>query len=709
VEGRDSPPQDAVAREIWRHSFSPLRHEHLDLPVEAGTLYQLRRSGADCGRLGAVEQARFGKSLRRHGVEGDRFVLRTTPTTQRLRLDHWPVEGAACADRAAAAALDRYSLSGPEELALLKAEALAEGADPALGIAKHGQFLPLPDVDAAHPPFDHNFDFRDALFAPAPSDLTFPLRVPAGARLRFSYALSSRSLPGDSASFRVTVRAGTEAEQEMFRDELSIDPAGRTWHWHDASVDLERFAGRAVRLSLSTRAPPGSRGYAVWGQPIVDAPRAPGDPPNVILIAVDTLRADRLSCYGYPETTTPRLDALAADGIRFAQAISSATWTRPAFASLFTGLTPARHGVRQRFAPLAPERRTLAEIFRAAGWVTHAILYKPFLYDDGHHQGFDTYFNVPQTAKFAEQNLRKALIWLQRNGDRRFFLFVHFDDPHQPLTQPVDFVDETDRAEMEALGLSLPMMVHDDGAELRDPETGEQRSCEPCAAERPRFRRLARNLYDDEVAFVDDRIGALIDYLMEQDLYDSSVVAFVSDHGESLWDHDEVFGHDKVSTYDALVHVPLILKPPAASGLPRGRVVGRQVRAFDLMPTLLELAGLDPAAEAIEARSLVPLLAQGDAAEPDERVAWSESHGALGIRQGGFKYIAEGDPPRERLFDLGRDPEERQDVAASHPAVLERMRRLAAAYRQGALADADEPASLDAQKVEALRALGYLE
>lgn len=706
VEAAASAPDAAASRVLWSGAFAR-KPERFHISVQPGTFYRVRRSASGCGRLDLTEQAKAGQDLRRHRVEGGSLTFPTTPTTHLLVVSLRPDAAGGCDD--AAVSLERIELSREQELALLKAEAPAEGADPARGIAKHGQFLPLPSVENARPPFDQNFDFRDALFAPAPTDLGFDLDVPRQARLRFSYALSSRSRPGDAASFRVSVRIPTGAEEELFADELSIDRAGRSWHWHDAEVDLSPYAGRRIRLTLSTRAPAESRGYALWGQPIVDAPRAPDDPPNVILIAVDTLRADRLSSYGYAEPTTPRLDAFAADGVRFAHAISSSHWTRPAFASLFTGLTPRRHGVTRRFAPLAPQQHTLAEYFRSGGWVTHAVLYKPFLYDDGHHQGFDSFFNVPQTAKFAEQNLRKALIWLQRNGERRFFLFVHFDDPHQPLTQPAEFTSQADRAELAALGLSMPISVRDGGAHFRDPHSGRRTNCEPCVAERARFRRLARHLYDAEIRFVDDRIGALLDYLKERGLYDDALIAFVSDHGESLWDHDGVYAHRNANLYDELVHVPLIVKPPARAGLPRGAVVTRQVRAFDLMPTLLELAGLsvDPG---LDARSLVPLLERGDAAEPEDRVAFSESRNAVAVRRGDFKYLSERDPPRERLFALRDDPGEQRDVAGEHPEVVEAMRRLVAAYRSApGPAEVAEPTQLDARKLEALRELGYIE
>jgi arylsulfatase A-like enzyme len=472
----------------------------------------------------------------------------------------------------------------------------------------------------------------------------------------------------------VVIATQGRAEQEIYQQTLRIDETGTSWHWHEVHLDLSEYGERRVALSLRTRSLEPRRAHALWGHPVVEAPRSADDPPNVIVIAVDTLRADRFGDSGL----TPHLDSLATDGVRFDQAISSSDWTRPAFASIFTGLTPARHGVIERLAPLAPQRTTLAERFRTGGWATHAILYKPYLYDDGHHQGFDTFFNVPQTAKFAEQNLRKALIWLQANRERRFFLFVHFDDPHQPLTQPAEFVSPEDRAAMQALGLSLPAFIDDQKAEFRDPQTGDPSVCSGCAEDTERFRTLAQNLYDDEVAFVDDRIGALLDYVRETGLYDDAVIAFVSDHGESLWSHGDAYGHGNGALFDALIHVPLVIKPPRTSGMARGTVVSRQVRAFDLMPTLLDLAGL-PAEPSLDARSLRPLMTP-DASPEAPRVAIAESEWGIAIRREDAKYMHWGREFREAWFDLANDPAETRDLAASQPGPLSRFRLEAASH-----------------------------
>src|SRR5262249_41560817 len=152
----------------------------------------------------------------------------------------------------------------------------------------------------------------------------------------------------------------------------------------------------------------------VWGSPIINTLRSQGQPPNIILIGTDTLRADRLSLFGYRRRTSPKMTELASDGVAFSQTISPTNWTCPGFASIFTGLFPSRHQVTDYGpeSPLSSSLTTLAEILRSAGWVTGAILYKTSLYSGGFDQGFDTFFDVPRDVVDADDNLRKALGWI---------------------------------------------------------------------------------------------------------------------------------------------------------------------------------------------------------------------------------------------------------------------------------------------------------
>ena len=532
-------------------------------------------------------------------------------------------------------------------IGLLKGRALAEGADPQLGMEKHGQFPPALAAGGS----DDNFSFRYGLYAPPVTRITFPLQLTRDTALRFSHCLSRETYPRSSATFEVSVRAG-DAERVLWSRTLVAE---EPWRWQAARVDLGAFTGQEIELTLATSEAVGIA-HPVWGNPELEVAEPEG-PRNVVLIAVDTLRADRLSCYGYPRQTSPRLDELAADSVRFEHAISNATWTCPSFASIFTGLAPSRHGVwnHGHVSPLGSQFDTLAEQFRARGWRTQSIAYKIPLYAGGYDQGFDVSRNVPRVGARAQDNLNEALAWLERNAHRRNFLFLHFDDPHQPFTQPEPF-DRTFGGDPAQHGIRLPFSFH--GAE----------------PENEQGRQIVRDLYDGEVAYVDDRIGAFLDQLRARGLYDDAVIVFVSDHGEELWEHGE-FGHSNGKLFDEAIRVPLLVKSGGGE-FARGAVVETQVRAFDVMPTLLELAGL-PVPANLDAASLVPLLGE-EGADTADRIAVAEtSKNGFAVRNRRWKYIAEywkRDATKESLYDHRADPAETDDVAAQFPDVLARMR-----------------------------------
>lgn len=560
-------------------------------------------------------------------------------------------------------ALHRAVMGRDEELSLLASQARSAFSGVDLGIAKYGPLLPREQPNSVEPPFDESFGFRETLFAPAPTRLTYRLRVPSQARLRFSYAMAEASRVGDRARFEVLVQQGREAAQTIWSQELVVDP--ERWHWHEAVIDLSPWSSQVVDLTLQTRTA-GERGYALWGTPTIEKPRRANDPPNVIIIAVDTLRADRLSAYGYPKPLSPNLDAFARDGVLFLDAISQSTQTPPSFNSLFTGLIVPRHGMLFADSRLAPTVPTLARIFRQNGWTTHAIMYQAAMYDaDSMARGFERYFNVPRTHHRADQNLGKAVAWLDDNGDRRFFLFLHFLDPHQPFTQPEAFVQPATAEALEAYEAEIPFNVR-----------GSIGNCKPCKSEEgvpESFRPVVKELYDEEVAYVDDQIGLFLDALADRGLYRDTVIAFVSDHGETLWDHHDFFDHGGVNQHDELTRVPLIIKPDEARDFASNRVVSTQVRLFDLMPTLLDLTGIDTSVLNIDAQSLMPFLRADSPGEREDRWAFSSNEQSASVRGRGWKYI-HALSLGEELYDLDGDPAETRNVIDLFPDVLRTMR-----------------------------------
>src|SRR5712671_7621467 len=276
-------------------------------------------------------------------------------------------------------------------------------------------------------------------------------------------------------------------------------------------------------------------------------------PINVILITIDTVRADHLGCYGAKDVQTPTLDALARDGIVFERAISQVPLTWPSHAVILTGLYPFQNGVQDFTGqPLDPRFRSVAQAFKEHGYATGAVV-SAFVLDRswGLARGFDFYDDAFAPEAFvnrdiglvdrrAGESVDRALAWLKKNQLRPFFFWLHLYDPHSPYDPPEPF-----RSQYQS------------------------------------------HLYDGEIAYAGHELGRLLAWLKQTQLYDSSVILFLSDHGESLGEHGE---HEHgFFVYNATVHVPLIVKPAAGSGIRPGRVA-RPVETTAVAPTLLEAA-----------------------------------------------------------------------------------------------------------------------
>jgi arylsulfatase A-like enzyme len=470
--------------------------------------------------------------------------------------------------------------------------------------------------------------------------------------------------------------------------------------------------------------------------PEVPIPR----PANLLLIVVDTLRADHLSCYGYQRRTSPRIDRFAAEGTRFVDAIVQKPKTSPSMASILTGTYPHTHGLIDCKSWLPDEALTLPEILAERGWQTAAVvsnanLSPTFNFD----QGFETHVHIDKKAGGHEATRVNAvaLEWLEENHERPFFLYVHYMEPHARYSPPPPYRDRFVGDELwgEHRGLRPPIGRDRLGTiHRRDAIEGGSRDLDLYVAR-----------YDGEIASVDEQIGRLLDRLRELGLEDTTLVAFTSDHGESLTEHAVYFDHGQFA-YENNLRVPLILRYPPA--IPVGHVEETVVQSIDLAPTLLDLLGVPPPRE-IEGRSLLPLMLGGAPARPG--VAYAEAGYVKGklitaIRTREWKLIfnprgahpasdafhpavllhplrlktlwraAHGGPGswrRWELFHLPSDPDEETDLASERPEVLAELQ----ARLEGWLATAPaerNPVHMKKEKLppdilEELRALGYVE
>jgi arylsulfatase A-like enzyme/tetratricopeptide (TPR) repeat protein len=395
---------------------------------------------------------------------------------------------------------------------------------------------------------------------------------------------------------------------------------------------------------------------------------------NVLLITLDTTRADHLSCYNPGRARTPHLDALAARGVLFLHATAQVPLTLPSHACIMTGAYPTVHGLRDMGGfVLDKSHPTIASLAQTAGFSTAAFVgSRAVAKHFGLSQGFDTYDDDmgPQTEEgrlpgvYAERRAAvvtdHALEWLKQNGQRRFFLWAHYYDPHTPYDPPEPYKHE-----------------------------------------------YAADLYDGEIAYMDEQVGRLLDGLDQLGLISRTLIIAVGDHGESLGEHGEAT--HGIFLYDATLHVPLIVAGPDAPG---GKVIDDQVRSIDLHPTVTEFLHLPPSPEA-QGVSLWPLIehgtrvwsnySYGETLYPRTYIRWSELRA---MRTDDWKFIL---APHPELYNLHRDPGELQNLVGRHPVEADQFQRLIwkLAGTQGKT-EKVTTVPLDEQTRRELESLGYV-
>lgn len=525
------------------------------------------------------------------------------------------------------------------------------------------------------------------------------LEIPAAARLRFALGAPQAT----HAQFRVEA-CDAGGCRDLFAESL-----GQLAGWQERSVHLTGWAGRSVRLRFTT----GEREHpdAVWANPTIEVPAEAGTGPSLLLVSLDTLSARHMGTYGSERDTSPFLDEhFGRHGTVVERFVASEVHTGPSHMSLFTSLVPSTHGVRAgtfRRLPLGVD--TLAGRLRAAGMTTGAVTENAAIFvGGGFERGFEEYLEIRSEGRRAgaiERSFAAARDWLDRHGDRRFFLFLHTYQPHWPYESPAAY----------------QALFRDGGA--------------PTPERLPESRSPRR--YDRGVRFVDDSLQSLLGSLEEHGLLASTLVVVTSDHGEAFLEHGQV-GHG-AQLYAEATHVPLLMAGP---GVPSDTRLPGRVAQIDLAPTLLELLDAPPLSDGM-GRSFVARL-QGDAGTDEGRPAFSEAwyrsgraisptgrpyavpHAAptRAIEWRGHKLIRRRDEPeRDEHYLLEPDPGERHDVAPHQLPMLAELRRRLDAHlrdaeaardallrRERALlrgADLARDVTPDAAQLERLRALGY--
>jgi arylsulfatase A-like enzyme len=523
-----------------------------------------------------------------------------------------------------------------------------------------------PRLDGLRRP--HKVDDKEieSLLLPSPTTLSYYLDVPPGASL----CVSAACIPpaGVQKPGPIGLKARVTPVDTMAATEIG-SAAIAAGEWQDQMWSLGPVAGKLAKLDIEISGEKGSR-IALGAPAIRIAPPSvqavTRKPKNVIVLLVDTLRADKLNAYGKSYVRTPALDKFSSEATLFERCQSSSNWTKPACASVLTGLHPDSHKARGHSSRLAPSIKMAGEILQAAGFATGAFIANGYLASEfGFNRGWTLYTNYIRENKpsIAEKVYKEVLdfIKLQAQSGKPFFTYVQTIDPHVPYDPPAE-----DLKLYDAEPYTGPVAPRSTGELL---ESFKQKR----VVLEPRDRRHLEALYDGEITYHDRHFGRFLDELVRNKLLDDTVFVLCSDHGEEFFEHESV-GHGH-TLFQELLHVPLVVRAPGV--VPAGKRIKEDVGLCDVLPTVLAALGQPPAA-GVEGRNLVPT-ANGAPVDPlcaafssfwseadDRNLQWS-------VRKGDWKLKMKG-PVNTLLYNLAEDPAEMADADERYPLALRALR-----------------------------------
>ena len=424
--------------------------------------------------------------------------------------------------------------------------------------------------------------------------------------------------------------------------------------------------------------------------------------PNFLLISIDTLRADHLGAYGYERPTSPNLDAFAAGGVLFENALAQSPWTLPSHASLLTGLYTTGHGIRDDHHVLARSTPVLTELMGKAGYRTGAIVNTLYLLPRTgivrlvEYLRYYRWIEARKRVLSIDREIDDAIEFMSMRDARPFFLLLHTYDVHSDYAPAAEFLALFER----------PYSGSIDGRSST--LAGVKRGWR--AVEDADIEHLV-DLYDAAIRQLDNRLQRLFAHLETSGLGANTLVIIVSDHGEEFMEHGNVL-HGR-TLFGEMLRVPLIVRGP---GVPSGVRVKRVTPLVDVAPTILARAGVEPP-QPLHGRDLTPIWSNPDPsqepgvafAEADpRRLSKTDRLSLTGIRRGRFKLIYDRDRERTRLYDVEADPGEVQSISRNDPALERELLSLIREHRRSP-GPATTQRELDASEIELLRALGYVD
>ena len=433
--------------------------------------------------------------------------------------------------------------------------------------------------------------------------------------------------------------------------------------------------------------------------------------PNILLVSIDSLRADHLSCYGHFNETSPVIDAAAGEGARFEKAMAPSPWTLPSHMSMLSSLAPRQHQVTEDHTKLRDEAVLLSEVLADAGYATAGFVSGPYvkaIY--GFSQGFDLYDDFsavrrlgrPEQTIITSPILRKKTSewfkkWDREGREKPFFMFLHMFDVHYDYNPPAPYKMMFDPDyKGPVTGIKMLNAKHFRG-------DVDPRNIEHLAA-----------LYDAEIRFTDFHLGKILNVLRNLGVYDDTILVITADHGEEFFEHGWM-SHRR-TLFDESIHIPLVMRYP--SEIPAGVVVEQMVRTVDIAPTILSLAQIPkpenfgtsslkaPHAE----RDLTGLIQNGTWGEAPPVLSFGQLHGGLSsVRSEKFKVIQRNNG-KPQFYDLEKDPREQSRIKGRKSRELKALRKQLRAWKLAAHPEKlAQPTELSQEQMELLRALGYIQ
>lgn len=552
----------------------------------------------------------------------------------------------------------------------------------------------------------------DVLMAPPNTHLELSVSLPEKCYLEFGIGIYTENVHEGpfAARFKILIDDG-KGQNVLYDKEMDLEPESLIEQMKQEKIDLSPYAQRNIKLIFITEksdlVSPEKNIFAFWGNPIIYSPKQ--DKLNIILISLDTLRADHLSCYGYERDTSPYLDRLVEDSVFFEDVFAHSSWTLPSHLSMLFSLNGASHQVYYNTQKIDNSLPSIASYLRDNGYITYGFTgggYVSSIY--GFSKGFDWYDepvggrNAPLADDEAGRLYEYTSDWIEKNQDKQFFLFLHTFQIHGPYKCPEPWIETYLDENAQWKGIGLRLLLEEKG--MNFPFTQEQ-------------RENIKALYDGEIKYTDEAlIKPLVEFLKNKGLYDNTLLIITSDHGEEFYEHGGWL-HSR-TLYNELIRVPLIIKFPASKY--KGTKVKPKARLIDIMPTVLDLCSINYPKDSLEGESLINLIS-GDETEDRSFISdlaykdiYDPCPALIATNEGDIKVIIEKSKTGIKnieTYDIDNDPEE-QSKSVFQKAVKARTEILAFIdkyYKEKFLVQRKKgQVQLDEKMKEKLRALGYL-